>query len=407
LGFGLAGVFMLFGLLQFYFARSIFDGLELKKPKKNVADLPVDDGKSIPFTTTEKFIAFAGVVSVLIWIIDGLFEVVTRGKHLFPAEIFSFDLHDFTVVMGVANIAAIVALVLFVYLGLTRLFKFDKIERDRIAVIFIFASFVVFFWASFEQAGTSMTIFARDYTDRVVSGTTQTVFQTIDFVLSLAPLVILTYVIWQLAVRIAEKYTLTVSLISVSFLIVWGLAIWRLYHEYSQEQTEVAASWFQVLNPFFIITLAPLFSKLWERVSVPGPLKFAMGLTLLASGFAVLAWGASGIPKGAETASVSMMWLVLAYLLHTLGELSISPVGLSYVSKLAPARMIAFIFGIWYIFTALANKLAGTMAGYMDDIAAKTGLSGFFLIFTFVPLGAALVLVLLNKKIQKMMHGIE
>jgi POT family proton-dependent oligopeptide transporter len=132
-----------------------------------------------------------------------------------------------------------------------------------------------------------------------------------------------------------------------------------------------------------------------------------MGLTLLSMGFALLAYGSLGIPKGAVTASVSMMWLILAYLLHTMGELSISPVGLSYVSKLAPPRMIGFMFGIWYIFTAIAGKLAGTMAGFMDDISAQTGMSGFFLIFTIVPLVAALILILLKNKILKLMHGIK
>jgi len=183
--------------------------------------------------------------------------------------------------------------------------------------------------------------------------------------------------------------------------------ILRLKDKMLGTSVEVDTTWFQILNPFFIITLAPLFTKLWEKVKLTGPQKFALGLSLLASGFAVLAFGSMGIANGAMTASVSMVWLIFAYLLHTMGELSISPVGLSYVSKLAPSRMLAFIFGIWYVFTGLAGKLAGTMAGYMDDVSSSTGMSGFFLIFTFVPLTAALILILFKKKIEKMMHGIE
>ena len=132
-----------------------------------------------------------------------------------------------------------------------------------------------------------------------------------------------------------------------------------------------------------------------------------MGLSLLAAGFGMLAIGAYGIPPGAETASVSMIWLILAYFLHTMGELAVSPVGLSYVSKLAPARMLAFLFGIWYVFTGLAGKLASTMAGFSDGIAEEVGLSGFFLIFTIIPFAAGLVMLSLNKPIKRMMHGVD
>jgi len=169
----------------------------------------------------------------------------------------------------------------------------------------------------------------------------------------------------------------------------------------------VDTSWFQILNPVFIITLAPLYSKFWEKHNFSGPQKFFGGLTLLAAGFGMLAIGASSIPAGAQTASVSMVWLLLAYFLHTMGELSISPVGLSYVSKLAPARMVGFLFGIWYVFTGLANKLAGIMAEYSDKIAEDKGLSGFFLIFTIIPFVAGLVMLSLNKPIKRMMHGID
>ena len=121
----------------------------------------------------------------------------------------------------------------------------------------------------------------------------------------------------------------------------------------------------------------------------------------------MLALGSSGIEPGAQVASVSMIWLILAYLLHTMGELAVSPVGLSYVSKLAPARMLAFLFGIWYVFTGLAGKLASTMAEYSDGIAESIGISGFFLIFTIIPFAAGLVMLSLNKPIKRLMHGID
>jgi len=402
-GFGLAGVFMLFGLLQFYFARNIFgEAANKPQPKKNTLSKE-DQEKIVPFTKTDKLLTYIGGTAAVLWIIDGLFEVVTRGKHFLPD--WKMQLGDFT--FGLYNLLPFVAAIIFVFMGIERLKRFDKIERDRLIVVFIFAFFVVFFWASFEQAGTSMTIFARDYTNRVLSGHWESIFQYIDIILSVTPLLILTWVIVKLAQKIWNEYPLTVLFTSISFTIIWALAIFRLWHKYSGSNVEVDASWFQVLNPFFIITLAPLFSKLWEKYDIAAPYKFALGLVLLSLGFALLAFGSLGIPKGAATASVSMLWLILAYLLHTMGELSLSPVGLSYVSKLAPPRMIGFMFGIWYIFTAIAGKLAGTLAGFMDDISAQTGMSGFFLIFTIVPLVAALILILLKNKILKLMHGIK
>ena len=91
---------------------------------------------------------------------------------------------------------------------------------------------------------------------------------------------------------------------------------------------------------------------------------------LLGLGFGILAYGSSTIPQGAQTASVSIIWLILAYLLHTLGELSLSPVGLSYVSKLVPATKIGMMFGLWYIAIGMGNKAAGSMGGMIDKITA-------------------------------------
>jgi POT family proton-dependent oligopeptide transporter len=169
----------------------------------------------------------------------------------------------------------------------------------------------------------------------------------------------------------------------------------------------VDTSWFQILNPFFIVMLAPLYSMFWKKFTFSAAQKFFIGLTLLASGFGMLALGASSIPNGAETASVSMMWLILAYLLHTMGELSISPVGLSYVSKLAPARMLAFLFGIWYVFTGMAGKISSIFAEYSESIQETDGWSYFFLIFTIIPFIAGLAILGLNKPIKRMMHGVD
>lgn len=220
-------------------------------------------------------------------------------------------------------------------------------------------------------------------------------------------MLVLTWVIIKLAKAIYNKYSLSILFISISFLIIWGLVIYRVYDKVSGTSLEVDVSWFQILNPLFIVSLAPLYSKFWERYKFSASQKYFGGLSFLALGFLMLVIGSSAIPAGAKTASVSMLWLLLAYLFHTMGELSISPVGLSYVSKLVPLRMMGFMFGIWYIFTGLANKLAGILAEHSDAIAKEHSFSGFFLIFTIVPFAAGLLILSLNKPIQRLMHGVK
>jgi len=406
-GFGLAGIFMLFGLLQFYFARNIF-GEAANKPQPKKIDLPPEElEKQVPFTFFEQILAAIGVLLALTWVVHGIFKVISRGGHFLPEHIYTFNLFKESFILGFADLLFPLSLVIFVILGLLRLFKYDPIERDRLKVIFIIAFFVIAFWASFEQAGTTMTIFARDYTLRVLTDHWALFYKIIDTIVSIAPMLILTYVIYQLGKAIFNKYPLTILFTSLSFLIIWILVITRVYDKLHTDSPVVDTTWFQILNPVFIISLAPLYSKVWQRFKLSAAQKFFIGFIFLGSGFGMLALGASTIPIGAKTAAVSMVWLLLAYLLHTMGELAISPVGLSYVSKLAPLRMTGFMFGIWYIFTGLANKLSGIMAEASDGIADKYGLSTFFLIFTFVPLIAGVFIMILNPFLKKWMHGVS
>jgi POT family proton-dependent oligopeptide transporter len=124
----------------------------------------------------------------------------------------------------------------------------------------------------------------------------------------------------------------------------------------------------------------------------------------MAIGFGVLAWGSYGIQEGMK---VGMVWLVLAYLFHTLGELCSSPIGLSYVSKLVPARMIALMFGMWYLAIAIGNKLAAVFGGEIENITEEYSLSTFFLIFTIVPAAFGLLIISLGRVVNKLMHGVK
>ena len=344
-GFGLAGVFMFFGMLQFYFAQKIFGRIGLSpagtKDFDDAAENTLDETKDVIDDTID----------------DAKKSIITR---------------------------------------------------DRLIVIGVLAFFTVFFWWAFEQAGGSMTVFAADYTDRVLVDNGALTFKIFNTLLTIVPMIIITWVLLTLFKQTFQKFALSNILLGTSFVIIWGIVIWMLQREFVAESAEVPASWFGILNSFFIIAFAPLFSKVWEsRYNPSGPVKFAIGLILVGLGFAVLAFGSMGIEQGAKTASVSMIFLILAYLLHTLGELCVSPVGLSYVSKLAPTKLVGLMFGVWFVANFIANLTAGITGSYIDPIVDEYGLATFFLIFTFVPIGAGLVMLALNRTLIKMMHGIR
>ncbi len=426
-GFGLAGIFMFFGLLQFYFARDLFGKEATEVKSKTIEKIHEGDiDKNVPFTKTDSITTAIGGFFVVTWIVDGVYSAITRGVHFLPENLFSIG----TISIDMSQVFFVISLIVFVKLGLSRLVRFEKVERDRLVVIFLIAFFVIFFWASFEQAGTTLTVFAKDYTNRMLEGSWGLIYKIIDLILSFTPMIILTGFIYKLFKAIWKTNPLTIIFTSISFLIIWYLVIIRVLNKLlgikTANLTEVFSgfsdtsignmftgsviidtSWFQILNPFFIVILAPLYSKFWKKFTFSGPQKFFIGLSLLAAGFGVLAMGSSSIPNGAESASISMMWLVFAYLLHTMGELSVSPVGLSYVSKLAPARMLAFIFGIWYVFIGMAGKISSIFAEYSESILETDGWSYFFLIFTNIPFIAGLIILSLNKPIKRMMHGID
>ena len=279
---------------------------------------------------------------------------------------------------------------------------------DRLIAIGVFSFSTIFFWFAFEQAGGSMTIFAADYTDRALVGTAGMTFKVINSLMTVIPTVILSWLLYKLASHTVSRYPLGNALLVLAIGGIWALVLWMLNREFQMDQSEVPATWFGVLNSFFLVLLAPLFSKMWEKYWNPsGPVKFGVGLVLLGLGFGALAYGANGIPAGAKTAQVSMMFLTLAYLLHTMGELCVSPVGLSYISKLAPARLLGLMFGFWFLNTAIANWLAGKSGSYIDHISATYSMSTFFLIFTLIPIGAGLVLMMLSPWMKKKMHGVH
>ena len=401
-GFGLAGIFMLFGLLQFWFAQEIFGDIGTKPvvSELKISNTSDNEPKLNPFTNFQLFlIAVAGILG-LSWIINDPVSKISEGVYnLFNFSIFGMD--------G-SNFAIISALVLFISLLVIRVPKYDKITRDRMLAVIFFAFITIFFWALFEQAPGSLTIFARDYTQRVLEGDSAFIFKIVNALMTIIPLGIITWVLWLLFKQTFSKFSKSNIFLATSFVIIWAIAIWMLSVEFTKDVTEVPASWFGVLNSLFIIVFAPLFSKWWESKYNPNAnMKYALGMVLLGFGMACVAIGASDIPAGAKTASVSMIWLILVYFFHTMGELCISPVALSYVSKLVPGRMIAMMFGIWYLAIAIGMKLAGVFGEASESIAKNEGLSYFFWILTSIAFGLGLLSALLYPVIKKLMHGIK
>ena len=411
-GFGVAGIFMLFGLLQFWYAQGIFGeiGNGVKNKNEDVLDVALgtensvvendDDSARNPFTGLQK--ALIGISSILglLWIFNDPISKISEGKY----NVFPFEFAGYS---G-STVAIIVAFLIFIALLAIRIPKYTPVLRDRMLAVMFFAFVTIFFWAIFEQSPSSLTVFARDYTDRVLEGNAGMIFKIVNSLMTLIPLGIITWVLILLSKKTFAKYKWSNIFLGLSFLIIWIIAIGMLSKEFQKDSAEIPASWFSVLNSLYIITLAPLFSKWWESKYNPNAnMKWAIGMGFLGLGMAVIAVGAGGIEPGAKTASVSIIWLILVYLFHTMGELCVSPVALSYVSKLVPARMIAFMFGVWYLAVAIGMKLAGVFAESSETIAQEKGLSSFFWLLTFVSFGLAVLSAVLYPVIKKLMHGVK
>jgi POT family proton-dependent oligopeptide transporter len=215
-----------------------------------------------------------------------------------------------------------------------------QIERDRMKVIFMLVVFVMLFWAAFEQAGGLMNLYASEKTNRLL-GT-----------------------------------------------------------------FEVPAGWFQSMNPLFIVLLAPAFGSFWVHLSkngkggMPTPYKMIMGLVLTAIGFVFMV---AAVFDQQAHGKASMIWLTLAYLFHTMGELCISPVGLSMVTKLAPMRLASVMMGVWFLINFFANLLAGYIGVFAERCGELTVFAGLATVLGVF----ALVLWFLAGKLVYWMHGAE
>ena len=231
--------------------------------------------------------------------------------------------------------------------GETRKEPLTKIERDRIKVIMVMGLFTIIFWAGFEQAGGLMNLFTNDFTDRMIGS--------------------------------------------------W----------------EVPTTWFQSLNAMFIVLFAPVIASIWVKLGKNepnSPVKFALGLFFLAVGFLFMI-GAVLEMGGDASAKSSMWWLVGAYFFHTMGELCLSPIGLSMVTKLAPLRIASLMMGAWFLFIAAANKIGGLVGSLIGHGGAvEEQLANAMAIFAGIAITAVIsgiILYLMSDKLVDWMHGAE
>lgn len=357
-GFGLAGIGMFLGLVVFWFAGDKFLGKKGINPSA-MEDFPeIDEQEDIALLSgpkEQRDLVRQKEADSFTKITDSKLkrnQIITYIATLafIPISAQFLKLSDILTWILIAMSIGVLG-----YLFVMAQQEDTKEKKQRLQVVIVLFLFHSMFWALFEQAGGSLTLFTARNIDRVIAG------------------------------------------------------------------SEVPASIFQFLNAFFIMVLAPVFSIMWIKLRNKGkepttPMKFVLGLAQLALGFGVLVMGAKFF---SSEGLVPVIFIVLTYLFHTTGELSLSPVGLSMITKLSPKKAVGFVMGAWFLSIALANKMAGLIGeltavdhGGGGDAAplmeTLTTYSDIYLLWGVIVVGAAaLILLALVPTLKKWMHGIH
>ena len=314
-GFAAAAIFMAVGVLQFYLTRRHLGGA---------------GAYTAPTPAREKYWRYSGVAA-------GLSALVLA------AVIFGWvPLNAIAMARGASYVIVAMAVLFFLYYFLAA--GLDAEERRRGVVLVVLFAGCVLFFTGYEQAGSSLNLFAQRYTDRAVG----------------------------------------------------------MLH------VVIPTGWFQSLNSAFIFVFAPFFAWAWialarRHLNPSAPAKFALGVMLMGSGFLVMAAAASLVASGSK---VLPYWLISTYLLHTFGELCLSPVGLSYYTKLTPKRFVGQMMGMWFLAMSLGNLLAGLVAGTFEatNVAA---MPGQYMKIVYYSVGLGAVLLVLSRPVKKLMGDVE
>ncbi len=322
-GFAAAGVGMLLGLIQFRMTSSYLGD-------RGVRPVAHHKGMTIDPATHRKHwqSMWVGVAVIAIVVGLGLTGAITFD----PVKMAAWSTG---LILGMATLYF---LYMFLFAGL------DHQEKKRTFVILVLFLAAAIFWSGFEQAGSTLNLFAKRYTDRVID----------------------------------------------------------------MFNYEIAAGWFQSFNAVFIIVFAPMFASMWVALARRNldpsiPVKFALGLIILGIGFAVMIFAARLVADGGLAAPT---WLVTTYLLHTFGELCLSPVGLSSVTKLAPKRFVGQMMGIWFLGASLGNLIAGLAAGRFRADAVDQ-MPDLYLQIVLITIGSGLLLLVFSKPIKRMIGELD
>jgi len=471
-GFGAAAVGMFFGLVVYLIGRP--------KLLKGIGLPPADRGPAAPVVAR-----ILGLMALLGAVVAGY---VFAKQHGFGA-----------LYLGISGVAAIAGVVWFVSMQ-------EKHERGPTAALFIIAFFVVFFWYAFEQAGSSMNVFAQQRADRawpwghkdadgvIESGDLGSVWHGMgttfaeikaasggapvghgsaasggdsdteaqeapnpfnvgagvialttrggtSFTVEVTPQTTVDEFARMLAERSGGVISLRANEDDTGVVLEDsssgdGLLVTDQRGRAARDlrilsASEFPAAWFQSVNALFILLFAPVFAWLWVRLAKrkmepSTPVKMSYGLMLLGLGFVFMVLGAkfsdggNFIPPGStetqdgavQLARVSAMYLVFAYLLHTWGELCLSPIGLSLTTKLAPKKWVSFMMGIWFLAPAIAQLIGGYTFAYIEPIEKGEafepiigGQADFFLIFVITSVGAGVVMLLLSPVLKRLIGG--
>ena len=377
-GFTLAGFGMILGLISYRIGGKYLG---------TAGDLKVDVN---PDTLAKRSKIFYTVVSIIGALIVLLGFLVSSGAIELALESLAGNLGLVAVVITIAFFGYII------FFG-----GHTGEEKKRLGVIFWLFILAAIFWSGFEQAGSSFNILASELVNRsagpsVFLGGIGALVLTALLAVPLGYYTYKTWVredIWSVA-KIAVMFT------SVGLL---GLVYWML----SQvgKGWEIPASTLQLINPSFIVIFAPIFGFMWTWLASKNanpsiPMKFALGLLGLSAGFFVLAWGSA---NASSTNLVSPAWLIVMYFLHTVGELCLSPVGLSSMTKLSPKSRVSQMMGIWFVAAALGNLIAGLVAGQLENLAPA---SLFQAVALFVG-GGGVIAILAAPSVKKLMGDID
>ena len=321
LGFGLAGFGMLLGLVQYKLTGHYLSGVG-EPPQVNTAAEKASKKRLERIALA--VLAFLAVICLLLF----------SGK---------IDVDAPRLAAASNNIIALVAVMYFAYLVLFG--GLETHEKKKVGVIAILFLFTALFWSGFEQAGSSLNLFAERFTDRRLLG------------------------------------------------------------------YEIPTGYFQSINSLFIIIFAPFFGAMWvwlgrRQLEPSSPLKFAFGLLSLGIGFLIMYFAAKVAASGDLAAPT---WLILTYLFHTFGELSLSPVGLSLTTKLAPKKYAGQMMGMWFLSIAMGNLIAGRVAGATSGgtVEGLQQMPQQYLLIVYITVGAGVLLVLLSKPIRSLMGKVR